>query len=435
MLVNFRKFLNNKTTFMKSISLAICILTATLITSCNGQVKKSEKEALAKQPDIIVKTAVGDITLPPPFATKSATTRSSIVDWPSGKMPVAPEGFVVTKFAEKLDNPRWTYIAPNNDIFVSESEADRISIFRDKDKDGQFETREIYLKNLNKPFGMLVLKNYFYIANTDGLYRYPYNASDLKITSKGQKILELPAGGYNNHWTRNLIANADGTKIYVTVGSASNVAEHGMENEVRRACILEINPDGTGEKIYAGGLRNPVGVDWNPETGELWTAVNERDELGDDLVPDYITSVKQNGFYGWPYSYFGNHLDPRMKGEGKDLAAKAIVPDVSVGAHTASLGLAFYDKSGFPEQYKNGAFVGQHGSWNRSRISGYKVLFVPFKNGKPSGKPQDFLTGFIANGDSADVYGRPVAVTVMNDGSILVNDDGSNTIWKVAVKK
>lgn len=419
---------------MKHISLTICILIATLIASCNGQVKKSEKEALAKQPDIIVKTAIGDITLPPPFATKSATTRSSIVDWPSGKMPIAPEGFVVTKFAEKLDNPRWTYVAPNNDIFVSESEADRISIFRDKDKDGQFETREIYLKNLNKPFGMLIVKNYFYVANTDGLYRYPYNASDLMITGKGQKILELPAGGYNNHWTRNLIANAEGTKIYVTVGSASNVAEHGMENETRRACILEINPDGTGEKIYASGLRNPVGVDWNPETGELWTAVNERDELGDDLVPDYITSVKQNGFYGWPYSYFGNHLDPRMKGQGKDLAAKAIVPDVSVGAHTASLGLAFYDKNAFPEQYKNGAFVGQHGSWNRSRISGYKVLFVPFKNGKPSGKPQDFLTGFIANENSANVYGRPVAVTVMNDGSILVNDDGSNIIWKVAAK-
>jgi len=420
---------------MKTTSIAFGLLSLFLLTSCSGQVSKKEKEVLAKQPDIIIKTAIGDITLPPPFATKSATTRSSIVDWPAGKMPVAPEGFTVTKFADKLNNPRWTYIAPNNDIFVAESSADRITVFRDKDQDGRFETRGTYLTGLNRPFGMLVLKNYFYVANTDGVYRYAYASANMKITSEGKKIMDLPAGGYNNHWTRNLIANNDGTKIYVTVGSGSNVAEHGIEHEARRACIIEINPDGSGEKIYASGLRNPVGVDWNPETGELWTAVNERDGLGDDLVPDYITSVKQGGFYGWPYSYFGNHLDPRMEGQGKDLAAKAIVPDVPVGNHTASLGLAFYDNNSFPAQYKNGAFVGQHGSWNRSKISGYKVIFVPFKNGKPSGKPQDFLTGFIADANEADVYGRPVAVTVMNDGSLLVNDDGSNTIWKVSANK
>jgi glucose/arabinose dehydrogenase len=411
----------------------------TIITACNGQVKKEEREGLAKQPANVVKTAIGDIALPPPFATESKTKNSKVIGWPEGKAPIAPEGFTVTKFADGFENPRWTYIAPNSDIFVVESgtraSKNQITVLRDKDKDGKFETREVFIKDLNKPFGMLVLKDFFYIANTDGLYRYPYKNNPLKLETKGVKILQLPAGGYNNHWTRNLLANANGSKIYVSVGSGSNNAEHGIDKELRRACILEINPDGTGEKIYASGLRNPVGMDWNPVNKELWTAVNERDDLGDDLVPDYITSVKRDGFYGWPYSYFGNILDPRMKGERKDLAAKAIVPDVSVGPHTASLGLAFYTKDKFPSRYKNGAFVGQHGSWNRANISGYKVVFVPFANGKPSGKPEDFLTGFIADSDKAEVYGRPVAVTVMNDGSLLVNDDSGNTIWKVTANK
>lgn len=411
----------------------------TIMTACNGQVKKEEKEALAKQPANVVKTAVGELTLPAPYATESGVKHSKVSGWPAGKTPKAPDGFTVTKFADGFENPRWTYIAPNSDIFVVESgtraSKNQITVLRDKDKDGKFETREVFIKDLNKPFGMLVLKDFFYIANTDGLYRYPYKNNPLKLETKGVKILELPAGGYNNHWTRNIISNTDGSKIYVSVGSGSNVGENGMDKEIRRAAILEINPDGTGEKIYASGLRNPVGMDWNPVNKELWTAVNERDELGEDLVPDYITSVKKDGFYGWPYSYFGNILDPRMKGERKDLAAKAIVPDVSVGPHTASLGLAFYTKDKFPAKYKNGAFVGQHGSWNRANISGYKVVFVPFANGKPSGKPEDFLTGFVSDADKAQVYGRPVAVTVMNDGSLLVNDDSGNTIWKVTANK
>lgn len=409
-----------------------------LITACNGQVKKEEKEALAKQPANVVKTTIGDITLPPPYATESKTNNSKVIGWPNGITPKAPEGFTVEKFADGFENPRWTYIAPNQDIFVVESgtrsSKNQITVLRDKDKDGKFETRGVFITGLNKPFGMLVLKDFFYIANTDGLYRYPYKNNPLKLETKGEKILELPAGGYNNHWTRNLLASPDGNKIYVSVGSGSNNAEHGIDKEVRRADILEINPDGTGEKIYASGLRNPVGMDWNPVTKQLWTAVNERDDLGDDLVPDYITSVKKDGFYGWPYSYFGSIPDPRMKGERKDLVEKAIVPDVPVGPHTASLGLAFYTKDAFPAKYKNGAFVGQHGSWNRSKISGYKVLFVPFKDGKPSGKPEDFLTGFISDENKAEVYGRPVAVTVMNDGSLLVNDDSGNTIWKVTAK-
>lgn len=407
--------------------------------ACNGQVTQKEKEALSKQPGNVVKTAIGNITLPPPYATESKTNNSKVIGWPEGKTPKATEGFTVTKFADGFENPRWTYIAPNNDIFVVESgtrtSKNQIIILRDKDKDGKFETREVFLKNLNRPFGMLVLNNFFYVANTDGLYRYPYTNAPLILETQGTKILDLPAGGYNNHWTRNIITNPEGTKIYISVGSGSNVGENGMDKEVRRAAILEINPDGSGEKIYAEGIRNPVGMDWNPINKELWTAVNERDDLGDDLVPDYITSVKRGGFYGWPYSYFGNILDPRMKGERKDLAIKAIVPDVSVGAHTASLGFTFYTKNAFPAKYKNGAFVGQHGSWNRAKIAGYKVIFVPFANGKPSGKPEDFLTGFVANEEKAEVYGRPVAVTVMHDGSLLVNDDSGNTIWKVTANK
>ena len=248
------------------------------------------------------------------------------------------------------------------------------------------------------------------------------------------KILALPAGGYNNHWTRNIITNSDSSKIYISVGSGSNVGENGMENEVRRANILEVNLDGSGEIIYASWLRNPVGMGFAPGTSTLWTAVNERDELGDDLVPDYLTSVVKSGFYGWPYSYFGQNIDARIENTKPELVKKAIIPDVALGAHTASLGLAFYDQKIFPKKYHNGAFIGQHGSWNRSEISGYKVVFVPFSEGKPSGKPEDFLTGFVSDKRNEEVYGRPVGVTVLKDGSILVADDASHIIWRISVK-
>lgn len=412
----------------------ISTLAIACLAGCNSG-KKEKEEASQSGPDSVA-TVTDSLALPAPFATESVENRPEEAGWPAGKMPTAPEGFVVTKFADKLDSPRWTYVAPNGDVFIAESStkksADRITLLRDVNKDGTPEMREIFMEKLNKPLGMLVLKNYFYVANTDGLYRYPYKEGETKITSKGQKIVELPAGGYNNHWTRNLLANADGSKIYISVGSASNVADHGIDEEKRRANILEINPDGSGERVYASGLRNPVGMDWAPGTNVLWTAVNERDKLGDDLVPDYITSVKEGGFYGWPYAYFGQNEDPRRKGERPDLVAKTIVPDVPVGSHTASLGLAFYNKTQFPAKYCNGAFVGQHGSWNRSKLSGYKVVFVPIKNGKPAGKPEDFLTGFVES--EKKVYGRPVDVTVMNDGSLLVNDDSGNVIWRVSAK-
>lgn len=429
---------------------------AALLYACSGGEKKEQAQTsndAAASDTTSVSTAAQPLTLPAP--SEPGNKYSNVTGWPAGKIPLAPEGFQVEKFAANLRNPRWIYQAPNGDIFVSEANtepdakekikaklsgkadsqnlgksANRITIFRDSNQDGKPDTQAVFLSALNQPLGMLVLNNYFYVANTDGLWRYPYKEGQTSISAKGEKILELPAGGHNNHWTRNIIASADGAKIYVAVGSASNVGEHGMKEEERRAAILEINPDGSGERIFAGGLRNPVGMDWAPGSNTLWAAVNERDELGDELVPDYITSVQEGAFYGWPYAYFGKHEDPRRKGERPDLVQKTIVPDVPLAAHSASLGLAFYDGKQFPEKYHNGAFIGQHGSWNRSEFSGYKVVFVPFRNGKPAGKPEDFLTGFIAN--EKDVYGRPVGVAVLQDGSLLVADDASNTLWRIS---
>ncbi|WPR73668.1 sorbosone dehydrogenase family protein [Algoriphagus sp. NG3] len=418
------------------IILPLVALTAMTFASCEQKVSEEEKEQLSESSPDTVNTAIGELILPPPYSTESVKNHSKVLGWEEGKAPKAPTEFTVTKFADELDNPRNTYVASNGDIFVVESNtkssADRITVFRDEDKNGEYETREIFKEGLNQPYGMLILNDFFYIANTDGLYRFPYKLGQLQLEGEGEKLVELPAGGYNNHWTRNLIANEDGSKIYISVGSASNNGEYGMDEEHRRAAILEINPDGSEEVIYASGLRNPVGMSWNPSTKELWTAVNERDELGDDLVPDYITSVKKGGFYGWPYSYFGSIEDPRMQGEAPDLVARAIVPDVPVGNHTASLGLTFYEGDAFPEEYRRGAFVGQHGSWNRENLAGYKVIFVPFENGKPSGEPRDFLTGFVSDSDDSEVFGRPVDVSVLPDGSLLVNDDSGNTLWKVA---
>ncbi len=434
----------------------------TLLAACENKEKgntKSEKEAIADtaRTDTVATAINQEVTLPAPYASESVKKFSNVIGWTQGKTPVAPVGFTVTKFADGLRNPRWIYQAPNGDIFVVESNtepdlkekaaaklsgkaksqnlnksANRITLLRDTNHDGKPEQQTVFMGGLNQPLGMLVLNNFFYVANTDGLMQYPYQSGQTRLTAPGKKILELPAGGYNNHWTRNIVANADSSKIYISVGSGSNVAEHGIEHEKRRAAILEINPDGTGERIFASGLRNPVGMDWAPGSNTLWTAVNERDELGDDLVPDYATAVQEGGFYGWPYAYFGPNEDPRRKGERPDLVKKTLIPDVPLGSHTASLGLAFYDQKAFPEKYRNGAFIGQHGSWNRSRFSGYKVVFIPFRNGRPAGKPEDFLTGFIAN--EADVHGRPVGITVLQDGSMLVADDASNTIWRVSAK-
>jgi glucose/arabinose dehydrogenase len=422
---------------MNKLPYALTIVGLGLIASCQSP-SKSEKEAAAGQDSVTVQTAVGALTLPPPYATESVTNESKVVGWEEGQTPKAPAGFTVSRFASDLDHPRWMYQAPNGDIFVAESNtknsADRITLLRDANQDGKPEMKQTFLEGLEQPLGMLVLNGYFYVANTGSLMRYPYREGQTRIEAQGEKILDLPAGGYNNHWTRNLLASPDGSKIYISVGSASNVGEYGMEEEQRRANILVINPDGSGEEIYASGLRNPVGMDWAPGTNVLWTAVNERDKLGDNLVPDYITGVQQGAFYGWPYSYYGSIVDPRRKGERPELVEKTIIPDVPLGSHTASLGLAFYDQKAFPAKYHNGAFIGQHGSWNRANLAGYKVVFVPFANGKPTGTMEDFLTGFVAPDDGSKVYGRPVGVTVLADGSMLVADDDSNIIWRVSAQ-
>lgn len=397
--------------------------------------------------------------LPAPELNNKTQKLAAVVGWKKGEAPKVPAGFSIEAFADKLDNPRWIYVLPNGDVLVAESNttgkvskaekkvknpskaeragtsANRITLLRDSNKDGKVDVREVFLSGLNQPLGMLLLKDSFYVANTDSVLRYPYKSGETKITGKGVKILDLPAGGYNNHWTRNLLASADASKIYVSVGSGSNVAEHGMENEKRRANILEINPDGSGERIFASGLRNPVGMDLEPTSKALWTAVNERDELGDELVPDYITSVKDSAFYGWPFSYYGAHEDPRLKGQNPELVKKALVPDLAMGPHTASLGLAFNKGQSFPEKYTNAVFVGQHGSWNRSKFSGYRVAVVPFKDGKPSGEAEDFVTGFIKDEAKSEVYGRPVGVAFDQGGNLLVADDSGDTLWIVKAKK
>ena len=399
--------------------------------------------------------------LPPPFATKSETNYSNVIGWNESETPQAPPGFTVELYASDFDNPRWMYVTPSGDVLVAESNsnyslpkqigatiigagkskelsksADVITLLRDTNKDGKPDVRETFLSKengLNQPFGMLIIGDWFYVANTDALLRFPYKKGQVKIEGKGEVILELPAGKHNQHWTRNLIANADASKIYIAVGSGSNIAEHGIEEESLKACILEVNPDGSGLQVYASGLRNPVGMGWSGKT--LWTTVNERDELGNDLVPDYLTSVKKGGFYGWPYSYWGKNVDPRVKEPKPELVKKSIIPEVDLGSHTASLGLLFYSGKSFPDLYQNGAFIAQHGSWNRDPISGYKVVFVPFKNGQPAGKTQDFLTGFVVNPKKNEVRGRPTGLVQMADGSLLLTDDKTNRIWRISYSK
>ena len=390
----------------------------------------------------------------PKTGAPPATNFATVIGWKPGETPRAAAGFAVSLFAGGLDNPRWLYVLPSGDVLVAESRteklggevppavldglkragvlgtsANRITLLRDADGDGRAEVRHMFAANLNLPFGMWLGGNHLYVANTDGVVRFRYQRGDQKVSGVAEEILDLPAGGYNNHWTRNIVGNADGSKIYVSVGSQTNVDEEKLDaKEPRRAAILEANADGSGMRVFATGLRNPNGMDWEPTTKALWTVVNERDMLGDDLVPDYLTHVREGAFYGWPYAYFGQHEDPRHKGARPDLVAKAVAPDYALGAHTASLGLHFYRGRAFPATWR-GAFIGQHGSWNRSSLAGYKVIHVPFRNGRPAGMPQDFLTGFIASPTS--VRGRPVGVAELPDGSLLVADDAGNSVWRV----
>jgi glucose/arabinose dehydrogenase len=443
------------------------LATFAILASQVACAQEQREEEAVDRPDttaVEVRTAARDTPampaapdLPEPFATESAVKFARVVGWPEGRTPTAPEGFRVSLYAEGLEAPRWLYVLPNGDVLVSQARfsdpqglppavreelrkaamtgpsPNTITLLRDADHDGSPEVRETFLEGLNQPFGMLLLGDRLYIANTDGLVRYPYQEGQTRISAKGEKVLDLPAGGYNNHWTRNVVVSPDGSKLYVSVGSATNVDEEGVDaKDERRAAILEANPDGSGMRVFASGLRNPNGMGWAPSTNTLWTVVNERDGLGDDLVPDYLTSVRDGAFYGWPYSYYGQHPDPRKKGERPDLVAKAVVPDLALGSHVAALGLFFYEGEALPERYRGGAFIGEHGSWNRSRLSGYKVAFVPFAGGRPSGPPEDFLTGFIASEEPAEVYGRPVGLAELPDGSLLVADDAAGRIWRVS---
>lgn len=403
--------------------------------------------ALAQSP--VEQTSGPAPQLAVPYATRSASHSPEVKPFPANKLPRVPNGFFVNRFAAGLDSPRNVLVLPNGDVLAAEAKterkyddpqyrdkgANRITLLRDADGDGVAETRSILLSGLRQPYGMALIGQRLYIADTDGVYWVAYKLGTTRLPANTPKtrITSFEPGGYNNHWTRNILPSADGKALFVAVGSGSNAGEHGMAQERRRANILRLDLPTGRKTVFASGLRNPVGMAINPRTGALWTAVNERDELGDELVPDYITSVRAGGFYGWPYSYYGQHEDPRLKGQRPDLVAKAVVPDYAVGAHVAALGVGFGEATNFPDRYRAGAFVARHGSWNRSKLAGYDVAFVPFEGGKPSGALQPFMTGFIGSED--EVYGRPRGIAIAKDGSLLVVDDGGGTLWRVSTQR
>jgi glucose/arabinose dehydrogenase len=384
---------------------------------------------------------------------------ASVVGWKSGETPAVAQGLKIQALATGLQHPRSLYVLPNGDVLVVESkppgiepitrpktlvmhwvqsmatgggdsgESNRITLLHDGDGDGVAETRSVFLEHLNSPFGVALVGSDLYVANTDAIVRYPYNPGDSKITAAGVELTPLPGGPIDHHWTKSLVANHDGSLLYVGVGSNSNITENGIEAEKNRAAIWEVDRASGRWRIVASGLRNPNGLTWEPQSGALWAVINERDELGPDLVPDYMTSVKDGGFYGWPYSYYGQHVDPRVQPQQPDLVAKAIVPDYALSSHVAPLGLAFNTGSSLPAAYAGGAFVGEHGSWNRRAFNGYKVVFVPFQNGRPNGMAQDVVTGFLSSDNKA--RGRPVGLAIDKSGALLIADDVGNTVWRV----
>lgn len=430
-------------------SLAFGVVALIILSSCNGT---------STQP---IATGTGiNPSLPAPEHKLIPTVKiAPAIGWPAGKKPLAAPGTQVVAFATGLNHPRWLYVLPNGDVLVAETNApekpddakglkgwamglvmkragaavpsaNRITLLRDTNGDGIADLQTIFLENLNSPFGMALVNDKLYVANSDAILSFSYRTGDTKITTQGTTLVALPAGTINHHWTKNLIANPAGTQLYVSVGSNSNVGERGMEAETDRAAIWELDINKGSHRVFASGLRNPVGMAWQPMSGALWAVVNERDELGNDLVPDYLTSVHEGGFYGWPYSYFGQHVDSRVKTTRPDLVAKAIVPDYALGAHTASLGLAASAGNSLPPAFAYGMFIGQHGSWNRKPPSGYKVIFVPFENGHANGQPIDVLTGFLS--EQGEAYGRPVGVALDSTGALLVADDVGNIVWRVS---
>ena len=395
--------------------------------------------------------------LPAPQESWIPTINWSVANepWTKGQTPKAAAGLQVSAFAQGLKHPRWLLVLPNGDVLVAEAasepakswwpraiiqnmvqrrsgsvveNANRISLLRDANRDGIAEEKHVFLEGLRQPFGMALVGDQLYVANTDSVVRFPYKTGDTRITDRGTKLVDLPVG---HHWTRALLPSPDGSKLFVTVGSGSNIGEKGMDIEEGRATILELDLASGRSRIFASGLRNANGMAIEPSSGALWTVVNERDELGDDVPPDYLTSVKDGGFYGWPYSYWGKNVDTRVKPQRPDLVATSLTPDYALGGHTASLGLAYYGGKELPERFWRGMFIGQHGSWNRSDLSGYKVIFIPFKEGRPAGEPIDVLTGFLKGDGSGKAHGRPVGVTVDGGGALLVADDTGNTVWRV----
>jgi glucose/arabinose dehydrogenase len=439
---------------MRSLSnrLSLSVVLALTLAGCAEKSKMPVLNSTGQQPQ-----------LPPPSPSLIPTVNVvTAKGWPADAKPVSADGTTVVAFARQLEHPRWLYVLPNGDVLVAETNApprpddgkglkgwffkkyqkkaggavpsaNRITLLRDADGDGVAETRSAFLNGLSSPFGMALVGDTLYVANSDALVKFPYVEGQTQIAAPATKVVDLPGGRLNHHWTKSLIASPDGSKLYVGVGSNSNVAENGIAQEEGRAAIWEIDPKAGTHRIFASGLRNPVGMAWEPETGMLWVSVNERDELGNDLVPDYMTSVRDGGFYGWPYSYYGSHVDTRVEPPRPDLVARAIVPDYALGAHTASLGLAASRGAALPAPFTTGMFVGQHGSWNRKPRSGYKVVFVPFSGGCPSGRPVDVLTGFVK--ENGDAMGRPVGVAVDRRGGLLVADDVGNTVWRVAKPK
>jgi glucose/arabinose dehydrogenase len=434
---------------MKCACLAVSLSALMLLSACsNGHTQ----------------TATGQDTGPSPVLVEPKTSLIPTVDiapavgWSAQGKPVAAQDFAVNAFASGLDHPRTVYVLPNGDVLVAETNApprpddgkgikgavmksamkkagagvpsaNRITLLRDADGDGVAETRSVFLQNLNSPFGIALVGETLYVANTDAVVRFPYRKGDTAIATAPTKVADLPAGTLNHHWTKALVASADGKRLYVGVGSNSNIGENGMDKEVDRAAVLEIDAGTGARRVFASGLRNPTAMAWEPQSGKLWVVVNERDELGDDLVPDYLTSVRDGAFYGFPYSYYGQHVDARVKPQDPALVAKAIAPDYALGSHVAPLGLAFYTGQALPPRFRNGAFIGLHGSWNRKPFSGYKVVFVPFNESVPSGPIETVLEGFL--NDKGEAQGRPVGVAEDKAGAILIADDVGNTIWRL----
>ena len=427
---------------------ALALVMVSALAACGDMAKLPDTAGMGPRP-----------TLPAPVISLIPTVNiAPAKGWPAGMMPTAMAGLTVTAFATGLDHPRWVYTLPNGDVLVAESNAppkpeggkgikgwvmkqvmgragagvpsaNRITLLRDVDGDGRAEVKTVFLQNLSSPFGMALVGNDFYVANADAVVKFPYQSGQTSISAAPVKVVDLPGGPINHHWTKNLIPNADGSKLYVTVGSNSNVGERGMAAEEGRAAIWEVDTKTGAHRVFASGLRNPNGMGWAPD-GALWTVVNERDEIGSDLVPDYLTSVKDGAFYGWPYSYYGQNVDERVKPARPDLVAKAVSPDYALGSHVAPLGMAFSNAKSLPTALASGVFVGEHGSWNRKPLSGYKVVFVPFSGSQPKGLPIDVLTGFLS--PEGHAYGRPVGVAMDPRGALLVADDVGNAIWRVS---